>query len=287
MLNNAFYFILTNIGIAKLVNAQMTQSKVEYSFVAFGDGNGNYYEPSTEATALRKEVYRAPISTVEQEKDENNNPANRVRIESIIPASVGNFTIREIGLIDSNGDLVGIGKYPATYKPSTEQGAAKDLIVRIIVETTNAESITLKVDPSIAIASRKYVDDRIAGAVDNTSQTVVKLQETITTHTNTDATTAQKGHVKLSSSTTSTSETEAATPKAVKAVNDALTTHANEMNTILVEIEDAAAETQRQFTTHLAESMPHVCTQNGVDYKYGFKPNTTLDGLIYIYEEVV
>ena len=52
-MNNTFYFILTKVGIAKLINAQMTQSKVEYSHVAFGDGNGEYYEPSAEATALK------------------------------------------------------------------------------------------------------------------------------------------------------------------------------------------------------------------------------------------
>lgn len=228
MLNNAFYFILTKIGIAKLVNAQMTQSKVEYSFVAFGDGNGNYYEPSAEATALRKEVYRAPISIVEHEKDENNHPTNRVRIESIIPASIGNFTIREIGLIDSNGDLVGIGKYPATYKPSTEQGAAKDLIVRIIVETTNADSITLKVDPSIAIASRQYVDQKVSEMTFDTTdieQSISDVQKRVETHFDEDASTTQKGHVQLSDSTSSTSTTMAATANAVKKVNDTLTTH--------------------------------------------------------------
>jgi len=165
--SNTFYFILTKVGIAKLVNAQMTQSKVEYSHVAFGDGNGGYYEPSAEATALKNEVYRSVVSIVEQVNDGNNQPTNRVKIESVIPATVGNFTIREIGLIDSAGDLVGIGKYPTTYKPSTEQGAAKDLIVRIIVETTNVYSITLKVDPSIAIASRQYVDEKIASINQN------------------------------------------------------------------------------------------------------------------------
>lgn len=180
-----FYFILTKVGIAKLVNAQMTQSKVEYSFVAFGDGNGNYYEPTNEVTTLKKEVYRAPISIVEHVKDEGGNPTNRVRIESVIPASVGNFTIREIGLIDSDGDLVGIGKYPATYKPSTEQGAAKDLIVRIIVETTNSDSITLKVDPSIAIASRQYVDEKVLTIVMDVTQieqSIADLQNEFTTH---------------------------------------------------------------------------------------------------------
>lgn len=177
-MSNTFYFILTKAGIAKLVNAQMTQSKVEYSHVAFGDGNGGYYEPSAEATSLKNEVYRSVISIVEQVKDGNSQPTNRVKIESVIPATVGNFTIREIGLMDSNGDLVGIGKYPATYKPSTEQGAAKDLIVRIIVETTNANSITLKVDPSIAIASRQYVDEKVASISQNNTQIIDKIGNT-------------------------------------------------------------------------------------------------------------
>ena len=211
------------MGIAKLVNAQMTQSKVEYSHVAFGDGNGGYYEPSAESTALKNEVYRSVISIVEQVKDENSQPTNRVKIELVIPATVGNFTIREIGLFDSAGDLVGIGKYPATYKPSTEQGAAKDLIVRIIVETTNADSITLKVDPSIAIASRQYVDEKVASMVVDLTQiehSIANLQTGLTAHLEENASLTTRGHTQLSNATDSTSDKLAATPSAVKQAYD-------------------------------------------------------------------
>ena len=36
---------------------------------------------------------------------------------------------------------------------------------------------------------------------------------------------------------------------------------------------------------HQAESMPHKFTKNDVTYKYGFKTNDDLDGLIFVYEE--
>lgn len=86
-------------------------------------------------------------------------------------------------------------------------------------------------------ALAEATDSAIKEAVDGVDLSTVTQQinvvdQRVTTHLATDATTMQKGHVKLSSSTTSTSETEAATPKAVKTVNDALTTHLAEKATL-------------------------------------------------------
>lgn len=216
-----YFTLLTPTGLAKITNAQLTEGKVEIARIAIGDSNGINYKPTGTETKLKNEKWRGAVATTAVDP---NNP-NWIVVEAVVPASVGGFTLREVALYDVAGDIIAIGNYPDTYKPVEADGSTMDLVLRTIIEVSNASTVTLKVDPNVIIASRKYVDDKVAGAVGNTAQKVTELQTTVATHTATDASTAQKGHVKLSSSTTSASETEAATPKAVKTVSDALTTH--------------------------------------------------------------
>ncbi|WP_029399528.1 phage tail protein, partial [Escherichia coli] len=68
------------------------------------------------------------------------------------------------------------------------------------------EAITLKIDPAVVLATRKYVDD--------------KISEHEQSRRHPDASLTAKGFTQLSSATNSTSETLAATPKAVKAAYD-------------------------------------------------------------------
>lgn len=243
-----FYTILTKIGLAKFANAQITQTNVNLSFLAVGDGNGNYYDPDSSITALVNEQWRGGIGAVEIDAD---NP-NWIVIEGVIPATAGGFTIREVGLIDADGDLIAIGKYPETYKPVLEEGSSKDLYIRMIIESANAGVVTLKVDPAVVIASRKYVDDKVSqidlSKVDEletifnehkaddaslTKKGHVQLQTTVDAaenraltpkalrdHSIEDSSTTKKGHVQLSSATDSEDESLAATPKAVKLAMD-------------------------------------------------------------------
>ena len=53
-----FYTILTNIGKAKLANAQITGQTVNLVEMALGDGNGSYYEPTESQEELVNEVWR-------------------------------------------------------------------------------------------------------------------------------------------------------------------------------------------------------------------------------------
>ena len=194
----SFYTILTNIGLAAIANAQVTQSKVDFATFVVGDGNGAYYNPTSTQENLVKEVWRGPISGITI--DEEN--TNWVIVEAVIPSIAGGFNVREIGVLDSAGQLLAVGKVPETYKPVTAEGSLKDLYLRMILEVSNASVITLKVDPAVIFASKKYVDDK-----DDT-------------HANIKATTTQYGHTKLLNSVTSTSNDLAATPNAVKTAYD-------------------------------------------------------------------
>lgn len=184
-MNENFYTILTNVGLAKFANSQVTQTDVTFTKIAVGDGNGSYYNPTAAATALKKEVWRGNINSIYIDPD---NP-NWIVIEAIVPSDTGGFTIREVGAFDDAGNLLAIGKVPETYKPALTQGSAKDLYLKIILEVTNASAVTLKIDPAVTLASRKYVDDQITlkigplqQSITNLSQSVSNLKEEVTQH---------------------------------------------------------------------------------------------------------
>lgn len=178
-----FYTILTTVGHAKIANSQVTGQKVDLTEMAVGDGAGGYYNPTQTQTALRNEVWRGNIASVAV--DENN--PNWIVIEGVIPSSVGGFFVREVGIFDTAGDMIAIGKYPETYKPVTTEGSAKDLYIRMIIEVTNASAVQLKIDPSVIIASRKYVDDKVAPVEQKANQnatSIQQLQQQVNAHLN-------------------------------------------------------------------------------------------------------
>lgn len=144
--------------MAQIANAQVTQSKVGLEYVALGDGNGAHYVPTQNQTALVNEVWRGLVSNVTI--DSNNE--NRIIIDAVIPVTAGGFTIREIGVFDDQNQLIAVGQYPEKYKPQLSEGVSEETLIHFVIETNNADVVKLSVDPTIVIASRKYVDDKIA-----------------------------------------------------------------------------------------------------------------------------
>ncbi|EOU3949267.1 phage tail protein, partial [Pseudomonas aeruginosa] len=81
--------------------------------------------------------------------------------EQIIPENEGGFWIREIGLYDDEGVLIAVANCPETYKPQLQEGSGRTQTIRMILVVTNTAAITLKIDPSVVLATRKYVDDEV------------------------------------------------------------------------------------------------------------------------------
>ena len=155
MADEQFYTILTTVGKAKVANAALLSSNVTLKTLKVGDSNGSYYSPTEDQKELRNVVYSCDVGSVKVDAD---NP-NWIIAETIIPGSVGGFTIREIGLFDVDGDMIAVGKYPETYKPAVANGASKDLCVRTIFEVSNTESVTLSLNPSVIIATRDDINN--------------------------------------------------------------------------------------------------------------------------------
>ncbi|WP_462124457.1 phage tail-collar fiber domain-containing protein [Escherichia coli] len=241
-----YYAILTNQGAARLANATMLGSKLNLTRMAVGDANGVLPTPDPAQTKLINQKRIAPLNLLSV--DPNNQ--SQIIAEQIIPESEGGFWIREIGLYDDKGVLIAVANCPETYKPQLQEGSGRTQTIRMILVVTNTEAITLKIDPSVVLATRKYVDDKISeheqsrrhpdasltakgfvqlsSTTNSTSETLAATPKAVKAaydlangkYTAQDATTARKGLVQLSSATNSTSETLAATPKAVKAAYD-------------------------------------------------------------------
>jgi len=151
----SFYTILTDVGQAKLANAIALGQTIDITELAVGDGNGALPVPETSRTALVNEVRRAPINLSEVD---DQNP-NWVVVEQVLPPDVGGWTIREVGIYDVDGDLIGYGNYPETYKPVLAEGSSRTQTIRFVMEVSDTAAVTLKVDPSVVLATRGYADD--------------------------------------------------------------------------------------------------------------------------------
>ncbi|HDH1294670.1 TPA: phage tail protein [Klebsiella quasipneumoniae subsp. similipneumoniae] len=208
-----YYAILTNQGAARLANATALSTKLNLTQMAVGDANGKLPTPDPAQTALINQQRIAPLNMLTVD------PANDSQIiaEQIIPENEGGFWIREIGLYDDDGVLIAVANCPETYKPKLAEGSGRTQTIRMILIVSSTTAITLKIDPSVVLATRQYVDEQVI-EVKSYVDDVLAQHEKSRNHP--DATTAAKGFVQLSSATNSTSEALAATPKAVKAAND-------------------------------------------------------------------
>lgn len=154
----SYQTILTNLGLAKIAQAiadadGVTPPEIQVSSMVFGDGNGNPTTPTASQTGLVRQVYEADLNRLELSLE-----ANRYIAEAVIPAAEGAWTIREVGLVDTDGDLFAVASFPDIYKPLPSEGATRDLVVRLVFEVTNAANVTLILDDNVSLATRQWVE---------------------------------------------------------------------------------------------------------------------------------
>ncbi|UOV19104.1 phage tail protein [Pantoea agglomerans] len=152
-----YYAIVTSQGAAKIANAAALGNKLNITQMAVGDGGGTLPTPNASQTKLVNEWRRAAINTLSID------PANASQViaEQVIPENEGGFWIREMGLFDADGTLIAVCNTPETYKPALQEGSGRTQTVRMILIVNSTDAITLKIDPSVVLATRKYVDDAV------------------------------------------------------------------------------------------------------------------------------
>lgn len=152
-----YFALLTNIGAAKLSNMAALGEKLDITSLAVGDGGGVSPTPNQAQTKLINEVRRAQLNSLSVDKDND----SQIIAEQIIPESAGGWWIREIGLFDADGDLIAIANCPETYKATTEEGSGRTQVIRMLLTVSSTDAVTLKIDPSVVLATRQYVDDAV------------------------------------------------------------------------------------------------------------------------------
>ena len=171
-----YFAILTNYGAAQLANAVALGTQMNISAMAVGDGGGTLPVPDPAQTKLVRETRRAAVNQVSI--DEKN--PNFIIAEQVIPENEGGWFIREIGLFDDNGGLIAVGNAPETYKPNLQEGSGRTQVIQMVLMVSSTQAITLKVDPSVVLATREYVTKSIDAAIQEHETKAAKIYATKT-----------------------------------------------------------------------------------------------------------
>ncbi|EKM9446880.1 phage tail protein [Salmonella enterica] len=151
-----FYTLLTEIGAAKLASAAALGVPLKITHMAVGDGGGVLPTPSAQQTALVAERRHAALNMLYIDPQNN----SQIIAEQVIPETEGGWWIREVGLFDETGALIAVGNCPESYKPQLTEGSGRTQTVRMVLITSSTDNITMKIDPAVVLATRKYVDDK-------------------------------------------------------------------------------------------------------------------------------
>ena len=202
-----FYSIITNRG--KELEAEALASGTKITLVKFvvGDGNGQATQPKPTQTKLVNEKYRGDIADLSVSPEQS----TQMMAKIVLPTEVGGFTVREIGILTDAGELYAVANCAAIEKPVG--GVSVNMQFRLAV--SDMANITLNVATGDGLFLR--IDQDLSEIRGRGAQAQKAARESLAVM---DASTNQKGLVQLNSATNSTSETQAATPAAVKAVKD-------------------------------------------------------------------
>lgn len=146
------YTLLTANGINKLLKTASNGSKIILKEVVVSDFDG---ELSESITTIPNEKYRGAINAITI----NESDSNILDVDAIIPPDVGGFYIKTAGIFCDDGSLFAVARLADTYKPLLSEGSSKDITLSFRLQIANAnDSIVLKVDNNVVLATRKWSD---------------------------------------------------------------------------------------------------------------------------------
>ena len=147
-----YYSVTTDVGNRKMNEAAFSEEKLQLYEIAVGDGSGEVYSPTTDMTELKNEKWRGLISKLSVEE-------NVAIVETVIPSSIGGFTIREIGVFDNNNNMIAVGNTPETAKVSDDSGIINEMKLQIEFSLINSDVLELITDPNILTATKQDLEE--------------------------------------------------------------------------------------------------------------------------------
>lgn len=202
-----YYSIITNRGKELEAEALASGRLIVLTHFVVGDSNGKQVKPDPAQIRLINETYRGDIAELVVSPEQS----TQLMAKIVLPTGIGGFTVREVGLMTDAGELYAVANCPSIDKPVG--GVSVNMQFRLAVSDTS--NITLNVATGDGLFLRidqnlKEIKARGAEAQKTSRESIGVL----------DGTTQQRGLVQLSSTVNSASETEAATPAAVKIAMD-------------------------------------------------------------------
>lgn len=144
--------IATDIGLQKLRNAAILKQPLDLEKVKFGDSLGSEYSPTGSEKDLKNVVFECePNYIIEDGVNETWNV-----IESVIPHDKGPWWVREMGVFDSEGDLIFICAIAPRYKPVSDSTSV-DMSFETTIDILNSGAINFIIDPHTALATKNNV----------------------------------------------------------------------------------------------------------------------------------
>jgi hypothetical protein len=152
----AYFSLVTHAGRIKLAASAAGGAPVTITHFAVGDGNGADTNPTTNSTALVREVWRTQVESVATDP---NNPS-AILVTAIIPTNAGGWWMREFGIFDKSGTMIAVARPVSQYKPTALEGQLEDIRYEFQIIIGEAANVTLLVDPSLIFATRDWVQTR-------------------------------------------------------------------------------------------------------------------------------
>ncbi|WP_137169398.1 phage tail protein [Marinomonas sp. FW-1] len=140
------YVTQTGFGLER--DAKFNNSYVDLAVLVIGDGVLADSASPAERTDLIHQVREYGLTIEKDEKDPN---VWIARAE--IPASDGGFFIKEAGIKTGDGYLYAFARQAGDYKPLLSEGQGKSYTIRLKFIPGNADSIQIKIDPSVQFAT--------------------------------------------------------------------------------------------------------------------------------------
>ena len=202
-----YYSIITNRGKELEAEALASGRLITLTHFVVGDSNGKQVKPDPAQVRLINETYRGDIAELVVSPEQS----TQLMAKIVLPTGIGGFTVREVGLMTDTGELYAVANCPSIDKPVG--GVSVNMQFRLAVSDTS--SITLNVSTGDGLFLR--IDQNLKEIKARGAEAQKTSRESIGV---VDGSTQQKGLLQLNSAVNSTSETQSATPLAVKIAMD-------------------------------------------------------------------
>ncbi|EIW6806821.1 phage tail protein, partial [Salmonella enterica] len=151
-----YYSIITDRGKELEAEALASGRRIVLTHFVVGDSNGKDLRPDPSQTRLINETYRGEIAGMEVSPEQS----TQLMAKIVLPADVGGFTVREVGLLTDAGELYAVADCPSIDKPAG--GVSVNMQFRLAVSDTS--DITLNVATGDGLFLR--IDQNLADVPD-------------------------------------------------------------------------------------------------------------------------